>query len=804
MLWRKNITESQTQPATYNVYGVSRSLAEDSPAPLSPSNSVPGAPVQGAIIGRTNVTLIGNEAPYAFNNLGWITDNTNGANGLTDGNNVEAGLDRVAPDGVDATVPGVGRVFNFAYNPAPGNPAPGDEPLGSPAFQNGIVTNLFYLTNVYHDLLYTYGFHEAALNFQNDNFGRGGAGADRVRAEAQDSSGTNNANFSTPADGGRGRMQMYLFTGPTPDRDGSIDADVVFHELTHGTSNRLHGNATGLTSNMSRGMGEGWSDFYARALLSSAAENVNAVYPTGGYVTYQLTGVTPAYVDNYYYGIRRFPRAPRSVTGGPNNRPHDPLTFADIDSNQIDVTDGAYPRGPIGSATADQVHNAGEVWSGALTEVRARIIQRLGFAAGNARVLQLVTDGMKLSPLNPTFLQARDSILAAAQALGGSDTGDVWAGFATRGMGFSAQVLAAGSPARVVEAFDLPNLQQSPTLSLSDALCNNNGVPDPGEPVVLTVPVTNPLSTPATGVTVALNGGSPVSYGTIAGSATVSRTFHYTVPAGQACGSSLNLTFDINSSLGPTQQVRSVVVGSPVTSLNEAFDGVAAPALPAGWASVGSGSLPPWVTSTTSSDTAPNNAFSPDPATVGLNELTTPSFLVSSAAAQLTFRNNYDMEASFDGGVLEISIAGGAFTDILAAGGSFVSGGYNGTLSTAFSNPLGGRQAWTNTSGGYINTVVNLPPAANGQNVVLRWRCGTDSSVADVGWRLDGIRVVASYSCAPATCGDLIFRDGFQVNSLVAGMGSGLRPRTRLEDKAHLLAPRRAALRRPAPAPAGP
>ena len=78
---------------------------------------------------RQSVTLIGNEAPYSFNNLGWITDGANGVNGHTDGNNVEAGVDRVAPNGVDAVVPGTNRSFSFSYNPGPGNPPPGGDAL---------------------------------------------------------------------------------------------------------------------------------------------------------------------------------------------------------------------------------------------------------------------------------------------------------------------------------------------------------------------------------------------------------------------------------------------------------------------------------------------------------------------------------------------------------------------------------------------------------------------------------------------------------------------------------------------------
>jgi hypothetical protein len=78
------------------------------------------------------------------------------------------------------------------------------------------VQNLFYLNNVIHDILYRHGFDEPAGNFQVTNFVSGGAGNDPVNAEAQDGSGTDNANFSTPTDGSRPRMQMYLWTGSGP------------------------------------------------------------------------------------------------------------------------------------------------------------------------------------------------------------------------------------------------------------------------------------------------------------------------------------------------------------------------------------------------------------------------------------------------------------------------------------------------------------------------------------------------------------------------------------------------------------
>ncbi len=453
MLFRKNTTNYQTQSATYVVY------PSDSPAPGSPTTATPDNHFQHPQVARQSFTLIGNEAPYAFNNLGWMTDGTN----LTDGNNVEAGIDRDGINGVDAPIGGAARVFNFAYDPSVNDPL-------TAAYQAGDVTNMFYWVNRYHDLTYLLGFNEASRNFQTNNFGRGGLGNDRVSAEGQDSSGTNNANFSTVPDGTRGRMQMFLWTGPTPDRSGDLDQDVIFHELTHGLSNRLHANAAGLSTNMSGGMGEGWSDFYARSLLSDASENPNGVFTIGGWATLQISGV--GYLDNYYYGIRRFPYAPRSATGGPLNRPFSPLTFADIDSTQADLTDGAYPRGPVGSATVDQVHNIGEVWAGMLWEVRARLVTRLGWATGNQRILQWVTDGMKLDPIGPTMLQARDSILAAASAGGATpaDIADIWRGFATRGMGVLAQVTNAGNGAndtRVIESYLTPS-DPIPTFTIND------------------------------------------------------------------------------------------------------------------------------------------------------------------------------------------------------------------------------------------------------------------------------------------------------------------------------------------------
>ena len=788
MLWRKNITEDQSQAATYNVYANPNAMINvaDNPFPMTPGPSSPNG-IQGSAILRTAVTRIGNEAPYTFNNLGWITDGNN----TLDGNNVQAGLDREAPnDGslnANAIDPGSipsglpNRVFNFPINPGvPTNPSlnTGDAPLpdgqnpqicleeGTNAvptdFQKAVVTQLFYISNVFHDETYRLGFTEAARNFQNDNFGRGGLAGDRISAQAQDCSGINNANFTTPADGARPQMQMYLWQAPNPDIDGSLDADVIVHELTHGLSNRLHGNGDGLQLDIARGMGEGWSDFYAHCMLSEPTDPIDGIYTIGAYDTYLYSSVG---FNNYYYGIRRFPKAVMSAVGGPLNRPHNPLTFQDIDATKSDLSDGAF--NPRFNVTADQVHAIGEVWSSALWEIRARMIQRLGWADGNRRILQFVTDGMKLAPLGPTPISERDAMIAAIYASGTeADLADAWAGFALRGFGASASIQALGGistggsgQVRVTESFDLPNLSVSLTSVTDSQAGDGDGYPEPGERVTLNLTVTNSTGRTATNVSMRIGTDPTLAIGNITGRANSFAGLGYTIPSGTTCGSTIPVTIQFDSSLGAFTFTRNIFVGKPAaTTAAENFDGIASPSLPAGWTAAAVSNGVNFVNSTITPDSAPNVMYARNPTTVGGGtDLTAPPISVTSSTATVTFRNNYNTEAGWDGGVLEISIQGSDYQDFLTAGGTFVQSGYNRSLGGGRNNPIASRQGWSGNSNGYLTTVAQFPAAANGKIVQLRWRFGADDNTAgtgtDPGWRIDDVSLsgagfVTSFACA--------------------------------------------------------
>jgi extracellular elastinolytic metalloproteinase len=335
---------------------------------------------------RTLESFVGDTAINTA--AGWMGTST-----VTTGNNVDAYLDTNADNQPDA-ITGAGLQNGRAFSSIQDFTFPFTLGIDPRTQRAATVTNLFYFNNIMHDFSYRLGFTESAGNFQTNNFGRGGAGNDSVRAEAQDGSGTNNANFGTPPDGSRPRMQMFIFTRGTTsladDRDSGQDGDVVLHEYGHGISNRLVGgpaNTSCLGGTQAGAMGEGWSDYWAATFYGNGV--------IGEFVTNNLTR-----------GIRR---AAYSVPADPV---HD--SYADL------------------GAGGFQVHRDGEVWAATLWDLR----QTLGATIADRLVLQ----GMKFTPCSPSFLNARDGILMADQNLnGGANRCTIWQVFARHGMGVSAQ-----------------------------------------------------------------------------------------------------------------------------------------------------------------------------------------------------------------------------------------------------------------------------------------------------------------------------------------------------------------------------
>jgi hypothetical protein len=333
---------------------------------------------------------------------------------ITRGNNCHAYEDGdnpdYSPDG------GSGLLFNYSIDTTYSNTTQSED---------AAITNLFYWSNLCHDLWYHYGFDEASGNFQENNYGNGGSGSDYCRSEAQDGSGTCNANFSTPTDGSLPRMQMYVCNS----RDGDLDNMVIVHEYGHGISNRLTGGAgnSGCLNNTEQ-MGEGWSDWFGLMMTLEVGDQGTDSRGVGTW----LIGENPG--DP---GIREHPYSTDMLIN--------PHTYNDI-------TGAAIP------------HGIGSVWCAMLWEMTWGLIDAHGFdpdfyfgTGGNNIAMALVTEALKLQPCNPGFVDGRDAILAADLALyGGANESIIWTAFAKRGLGFSADQGSSNSRSDGTEAFDLP------------------------------------------------------------------------------------------------------------------------------------------------------------------------------------------------------------------------------------------------------------------------------------------------------------------------------------------------------------
>jgi extracellular elastinolytic metalloproteinase len=347
-------------------------------------------------------------------------------------------------------------------------------------------TQLYALLNAFHDHLAAapFGFTEAAGNFQRVNSSGLGLGHDPIVASADvltdaDGEGNpgpiNNAGIYVPRDGRSPQAEFFLFrrgrrASSFPSVNSSDDATVVFHEYTHGLSNRLMTDAAGdgaLWSFESASMGEGWSDWYALDALDTEGylNDTPAVdLPVGDYVT-GGQGIRTQFADCLVTSSPAECPAPASGTAGSGG-----YTYGDL--ARI-VT--AYP----------EVHAAGEVWLQTLWQLRNLL--------GPTATESIVTRAMELAPFAPTFLDMRDAILLADQVVyGGAHRTQIWQVFAERGMGMFAR------PSRWGRTFRPPHED----LSLP-ATC-------PGDPACGLVHgrVVDTTSHPVLGATVRLSGGA--------------------------------------------------------------------------------------------------------------------------------------------------------------------------------------------------------------------------------------------------------------------------------------------------------
>ncbi|QQR47858.1 myxosortase-dependent M36 family metallopeptidase MepA [Myxococcus xanthus] len=819
--------------------------------------------------------------PFSRNDP-WLPD---GATETT-GNNVDAYADITEPDyfnpgdlRASVTAPGVfDRTIDFGIQPNAN-----DEQIAA------ATTSLFFLNNWLHDWYYDAGFDEASGNAQHDNFGRGGVGGDRLHAQAQDHSGTDNANMRTPADGASPRMQMYLFAGPRNSRltanapaqvagdyqggvsstfgpqtfevtgdvvaaldaantagpsdrdgctaltnaaevngkiaiidrgtcgfvdkvtnaqnagaigviihdnvagptidlggdsttitiptlrvnlddgnvlrsglpalnvtlwrgptawiDGTIDNAIVAHEWGHYISNRLIGNASGLVNNQGRSMGEGWGDFTALLMMVRAEDinvpsnaNWNGAYAAAGYAT-------RADADSEFFGIRRGTYS--------SDQTKNALSFRHI-MDGVALPTGVPFNGNTGLPNS-QVHNSGEIWATMLWECYTSLLRAHPFQEAQDRMKSYLVNGYKLTPSAPTYLEARDAVIAAAYANDPADAERFWTAFAKRGAGVGAVAPDRYSTnhAGVVESFVVGSAIQIVSAEFIDDVeagsCDLDGILDNGETGRIEVTVRNAGALPASASSVNLSSafsglefgnGGQASFPAIPvfGTATVSIPVSLTGATGQQ-----DVTIDI-AARDAGQAIPGDITDSIIltTHFDERANStniedvqITPSKLP--WETEYDEALTPAAFSVVTFPDGNRTFYAENTASYADVRLISPELHVSETEPfVINFMHAWDFEDDYDGATVEISEDGGqTWVDIGDPIHNSVLETYPGNL-----NPLAGKPALSSYNPefpGMLPATIDLGTAYAGKTVQVRFRVGTDESGGYTGWLLDDL-----------------------------------------------------------------
>lgn len=783
-------------------------------------------PVESPNHGNRNI--ISDPADPVASPYGW--HDTNGAAGaestLTVGNNVTAQEDQngnngsgFRPDG------GTDLVFDF----------PIDFTLPPADNREASLSNLFYWNNLIHDVWYQYGFDEGAGNFQENNYGNGGAGSDSVNADGLDGSGSNNANFSTPTDGGNPRMQMFLWSpagasssttinspasisgningvvagfGPTTfnvtqdivladdgtaepteacnalindtaidgnialiDRgtcqfgtkvlnaenagaiaaivcqntsdapftmgagtmgnqvtipsimismadcdsirsnlpgvnisiestnsnveiDGSFDNLVIGHEYGHGISIRLTGGSNNSNClNNSEQMGEGWSDWIGLMMTMGP----NDVGETGrGIGTYAVGQNT------FGGGIRAYPYSTDMTV--------DPRTYLEVNSSAIP-------------------HGVGSVWCAMLWELTWALIDEYGFdpdlhngTGGNNIAMELVTEGFKLQPCSPGFVDGRDAIIDADLALnGGQNECLIWSAFAKRGLGLSASQGSSASINDGTESFDVP--ASCEVFDITKTVDKPSVIA--GDILTYTLTFDNQTSTTYTNLEISDTLVSGLSY--VSGSATNNASFTNGVVSLSAANVAPFSTVSFNFQ---------AKVDSSLTSIAEDFLDDAESGT-GNWVFENDNiNENGWVIDPVNPFQGTNSWFAENGNT-GIQNNKFMTLQISeklTASSELRFWHTYNTLSNFDGGIVEISIDNQVtWVDLNA---NFTQNGYDNFV---FGDPSAEAFGGTNNTA-YIESIVDLSSFA-GENVFIRFSSIHLGNMQGTGWNIDDIEI---------------------------------------------------------------
>lgn len=506
--------------------------------------------------------------------------------------------------------------------------------------------------------------------------------------------------------------------GQTVLLDGDLDNAIIAHEYAHGISSRLTcgPSGVGLLNNEIRD-GEGWSDFIALAVTAKPGDTGEMRRGLGTYVFKQ---------ENDGRGVRRYPYS--------TDMEIDPLTYKN-------------------SISTDDVYAPGEVLASVLWDMYWAFVDEYGFdtdiyegTGGNNQAVRLVFEGLKNQPCSPGFIDIRDAILAADEELyNGENLCRIWEVFARRGIGFSADQGDPFSGTDQVESFDpLPACVKELKITKTVSPLVNAG-----DDIEVRLLISNDKDEAVSG----LNVTDIIPEGTsfIAASSNLPATengdeINFEV-ANLGSGENLEITYRLST---PAEDFS-------VRRFYDDFEGDLSSYANNTFSEEDITNAWQWTTSQANSGLRSyfvlNVGIESQDALFRLQPLT-----VDGENPVIRFYHRYDTQAGVDAGLFEVTSVEDPLTGLWDNAGPLIfREGYPLPVDyQTFITP--NLEGFSGDSDAWVATYVDVSDYA-GQEIFLRWRFGTNNSIAGTGWYVDDIELLnmknyISEACVSSVEGD--------------------------------------------------
>lgn len=482
--------------------------------------------------------------------------------------------------------------------------------------------------------------------------------------------------------------------------DSDFDNGVIAHEYTHGISTRLTGGASNsdCLSNIEQ-MGEGWSDFLSLVMTHEPNDQGTDKRGIGTYVKGQPTNGG---------GIRPYPYS--------TDFSINPVTYDDIKLNQFTVP-----------------HGVGSVWCSMLWDLYWAFIDQYGYdpdiyhgTGGNNMVMHLVTDGLKLQPCNPGFVDGRDAILKADELrFGGKNLKLIWKVFAQRGLGYSADQGSSDDKSDGSESFDMP-----PAFGRFSSSKTSEPTASSGDTIAYSIKVVN-------------NGG--VELETVYVKDSLGKEARY-LAGSSDCDAQLNpdsSTFVmIVKNIQPGDSVEcsyKVLIDTSAGGELVVYDDVETDTF--GWTLVtdlGSGT---WIRSKQEAKSGSTSWFINNASVQSDRWIQADFDLTKLSKPTLVFSHLFDTEDGWDGGVVEI-LVNQTWVDL---GDLMIAGGYNQTIASNPASRIQNRDAFSGKVDDFMTTAIDLSIYA-GNTVTVRFRFVSDGAQGGRGWFIDDVKLWNKYT----------------------------------------------------------